>query len=359
MACCSRCESGTARALVGRAKITAAALAAVVITALVSSMAGAATSDCTNPITFCPCRIVTAGGVYTIAPAEENLIVTGPGDCIRIHAPNVTLNLGSSTITSSVSPSSFVGIHVLAQAPGAVVEGTLGAPAIVQDYGTGIQVDGSGATLKNLVAQSNGVGIFIDGAAAYGNALTVIGSVRIGILIKGSHAGPFLDGVSVSDTAGPGVKLNGVSGTFLTNLTVTANDTYGVWLRGSSRNVVADFTASQNTIAGVYLGCFASGGTLGGDCDIYPPVPPSNGNIIAGLSAPSSANGPIQPNQEYGVVIGNGNYGNRVVNVAGSGNGTGANGADAADYNPGCGTNVWRDNQFSTTIPPGPDSCIH
>jgi parallel beta-helix repeat protein len=337
----------------------AAMLCAIVAVALAAPVAAAAAPACTNPIASCPCQISAAGGSYVISPGAQNLVTTGAGDCIRIWAPHVTLDLGSAKITSSVPPSDSAGIHVFSGAADAVVEGAADAPAVIQHFGTGIQIDAHGVTLKNLTAQSNGIGILLDGAAAYGNALNVLDSTRVGILIRGPGTGPFLDGVSVSDTIGPGVKLNGVQGAFLVNLTVTANDTYGVWLRGSSRNVIADFTASQNTIAGVYLGCFSSGGSLNRACDANPPVAPSNGNVVAGLANPSSVDGPIQPNQEYGVVIGNGNTRNRVVDVEGSGNGTGASGADAADYNPDCGGNVWRDNDFATTIPAGPDGCIH
>ncbi len=337
----------------------AAMLCAVGAIAFVNPIAAAAVPVCTNPITFCPCRITTAGGNYTIAANEPNLVVAGPGDCIRIRAPHVTLDLGSSEISAPVSPSNFVGVRVFPGADGTVVEGTDGAPALIQYFGTGVEVDAHSATLRNLTAQSNGIGILIQGGAAYGNALSVSHSTRVGILIRNVGAGPFLDGVTVSDTAGPGIKLNNVQGAFLVNVVATANNTYGVWLRASSRNVIADLTASQNTVAGVYLGCFNSGGLLSRACTANPPVAPSNGNVVAGLGNPSRVLGPIRPNQEYGVIIGRGNTANRIVDVDGSGNGTGVNGADAADYNPDCAGNVWQDNQFTTTIPAGADSCVH
>lgn len=333
-------------------------LGAMIAAAFAASAAMAAVPNCTNPISFCPCRITTAGETYVIASTDQNLVTNGGGGCIRVAAPNVTLKLGSATITSSVSSSDSIGIHVNSKARGAVVEGSSSAPAIVQDFATGIQVDAHGVTLRNLQAQNNGVGILIDGSAEYGTGLNATGNTRIGILIKGHGAGPFLNGVSVSYNIGPGLKLNGVQGAFIANLTATANATYGVWLRASSHNVISNFTASQNTVAGVYLGCLRSGGTLNGTCHSYWPIPPSDGNVITGLSDPSSVDGPTQPAQEYGVVIGDGNRGNRVVGVTGSGNGTGTNGADAADYNSNCHGNVWQDNEFSTTIPSGPDSCV-
>lgn len=355
----SRCRRGAPPLRQGRAsQRLAAILGAIIAAALVASAAMAAVPNCTNPISFCPCRITTAGETYAIASADQNLVTNGGGGCVRVAAPNVTLNLGSATITSSVSSPGSIGIHVNSKASGAVVEGASSAPAIIQDFATGIQVDAHGVTLRNLQAQNNGAGILIDGSAEYGTGLSANGNTRVGILIKGHGAGPFLDGVSVSDNIGPGLKLNKVQGAFIANLTATANTTYGVWLRASSRNVIANFTASQNTIAGVYLGCIRSGGLLSGRCHARWPIPPSNGNVIAGLADPSSVDGPIQPNQEYGVVIGKGNHGNRVVGVEGSGNGTGTNGADAADYNSNCQGNVWQDNQFTTTIPSGPNSCI-
>ena len=148
-------------------------------------------------------------------------------------------------------------------------------------------------------------------------------SSRTGILINGPAPGPYLTGVSVDSTLGyAGIELSGVHGAFLNNLTVTGSATYGVWLRASSRNVIANFSVSHNTTAGIYLGCFRSGGLLGKLCTTVPPVPPSNGNILTSVGDPSSADGPSQPDQAYGVVVAAGNVGNRIVGIEGSGNGS-------------------------------------
>jgi parallel beta-helix repeat protein len=153
-----------------------------------------------------------------------------------------------------------------------------------------------------------------------------------------------------------GIELNGVSGAFLNNLTVTGSATYGVWLLSSSRNVIANFSVSRNTSAGIYLGCFHSGGLLGRRCTTVPPTPPSNGNILTSVGDPSSADGPSQPDQAYGVAIAAGNVGNRIVGVGGSGNGKGTFGVDALDGNPNCGSNLWTGNQFAIV---SPSTCIH
>lgn len=319
--------------------------------------ARAALNACTNPIASCPCAIKSPGA-YTIAQAGLAVAAVPAGDCIRIAAPGVTLDLGSANITLPVgaSPTS-VGIHVMAGAASAVVEGAAApaAPAIIQSFAIGIQADAPNVSLENLTAQGNEIGIKIDGSAAYGSALSVLDSSHAGIVVIRPGAGPYLTGVSVSDTRGPGIKLNNVQGALLSNITVTDSDTFGVWLRASSYNVVTNFSVSRNTSAGIYLGCFNGGVVLSRACDTVPPTPPSHGNILTAIGAdPSAANGPIEPNQAYGVVIGEGNNGNRVAGVSGSGNGT-----DAADYNPNCGRDLWTGNQFDTTIPPGPATCIH
>jgi hypothetical protein len=211
--------------------------------------------------------------------------------------------------------------------------------------------------IENLVAQSNSVGIRITGGSAYGSALAVHNSSLTGILISGSAPGPYLTGVSVDSTRGfAGIELNGVHGAFLTNLTVTTSQTYGVWLLASSRNVIANFSVSRNTSAGIYLGCFRTGGTLGKACTIVPPPPPSNGNILTSVNDPSTADGPSEPDQAYGVAIDAGNVGNRIVGVEGSHNGNGSFGFDALDGNPNCGSNVWTGNQFAIA---SPSTCIH
>jgi parallel beta-helix repeat protein len=325
----------------------------IVAIALVPPTAVRAMNTCANPITACPCAIRSAGD-YTIS--GSGLVAAPPGSCIRVNVPGVTLDLASATISSPPSATADVGIRVLVGANGAVVRGTLNAPATVTGFTIGIEVDAASVTLENLVAQANAIGIKLNGGAAYGSALAVHDSSRTGILIKGPHPGPYLTGISVDSTLGfAGIELNGVHGAFLTNLTVTGSATYGIWLRASSRNVIANFSVSRNTNAGIYLGCFRSGGLLNKLCTNYPPTPPSNGNILTSVGDPSSADGPSQPEQAYGVAIADGNVGNRVVGIEGSGNGNGSFGLDALDGNPGCATNLWTENQFAIAS----RGCIH
>jgi hypothetical protein len=333
--------------------------AAIVWTLIVSTGSAApapahAMNACANPISACPCAIRSAGDYVVSGPG---LIAAPPGDCIRVNVPGVTLDLGSATISSSPSGAVSVGVHVLASATGAVVTGTLNSPATVGGFTTGIEIDAPGVRLENLVAQNNGVGIQINGGSAYGSGLAVHNSSRTGILIAGPAPGPYLNGISVDGTLGfAGIELNGVHGAFLTNITVSGSATYGVWLLASWRNVIANFNVSRNTSAGIYLGCFRSGGILGKACTAIPQVSPSNGNILASVGDPSTADGPSQPDQAYGVVIAAGNVGNRIVGIEGSGNGNGSFGVDALDGNPGCGSNLWTANQFAIVSPP---TCIH
>jgi Right handed beta helix region len=342
---------GAVRRPIDRRVATLSVLIAAI--ALVPSTAAHATDTCANPITACPCAIRAAGD-YTISGA--GLVAAPPGSCIRVAVPGVTLDLASATISSSPSTTAGVGVHVLVGATGAIVRGTLNAPATVTGFTIGIEVDAASVTLENLTAQANTLGIQLNGGAAYGSALAVHDSSRTGILIDGPHPGPYLTAVSVDGTLGyAGIELNGVQGAFLANLAVTGSATYGIWLRASSRNVIANFSVSHNTSAGVYLGCFRSGGLLGKACTEYPPTPPSNGNILTSVGDPSSADGPSQPDQAYGVVIAAGNVGNRIVGIEGSGNGTGSFGLDALDGNPGCATNLWTENQFAIASP----GCIH
>lgn len=322
--------------------------------AAIAPVPACAMNPCTKPITACPCAIQSAGS-YTVS--GPGLLATPPGDCIHVNVPGVTLDLGSATISSSPSASADIGIWVLPSAAGAVVKGTLNAPATVTGFTFGVRIDAPSVTIENLVSQSNAVGIRIIGGSAYGSALAVHDSSLTGILIRGPAPGPYLTGVSVDNTLGfAGIELNGVQGAFLSNLTVTTSGTYGVWLLSSSRNVIANFSVSRNTNAGIYLGCFRSGGILGKACTIVPPPPPSNGNILTSVIDPSTADGPSQPDQAYGVAIASGNVGNRIVGIEGSNNGNGSFGFDALDGNPNCGSNVWTGNQFAIV---SPSACIH
>ena len=79
--------------------------------------------------------------------------------------PGVTLDLEDSIISSSPSSVPNVGVLVTAGAAGAVVTGTLNAPATITGFNTGIVVDAPSVTLENLVAQANSVGIQIQGGS--------------------------------------------------------------------------------------------------------------------------------------------------------------------------------------------------
>jgi hypothetical protein len=344
-------SSSAARPVYRHIRALGALLAAIAATPPVPARA---MNTCTNPIAACPCAIRSAGD-YTVS--GPGLLAAPPGDCIHVTVPGVTLDLGSATISSSPSAVADIGVWVLANAAGAVVKGTLNAPATVTGFTNGIRIDAPSVTLENVVAQSNTVGIRITGGSAYGSALAVHDSSETGILISGTAPGPYMTGISVDSTLGfAGIELNGVRGAFLTNLTVTTSQTYGVWLLASSRNVIANFSVSRNTYAGIYLGCFRSGGILGKACTTVPPPLPSNGNILTSVGDPSSADGPSQPDQAYGVAIAAGNVGNRIVGVGGSGNGNGTFGVDALDGNPNCGSNLWNGNQFAIV---SPSTCIH
>jgi parallel beta-helix repeat protein len=311
-------------------------------------------ADCANPIAACPCAIRTAGD-YTVS--GTGLIANPPGDCIHVNVPGVTLDLASAVVSSSPANAADVGIHVLAAASNAIVTGTAGSPATITGFTTGIEVDAPSVTIENLIAQSNAVGMQLNGGAAYGTALTVRDSSHAGIVIHTLGAGPYLNGVNVDSTLGfAGIKLSGVHGATLVNVTVTNSATYGVWLLSSSYNVLANFSVSRNTNAGIYLGCFRSGGILGKACTLAPPPPTSNGNLLTSIADPSTADGPSQPEQAYGIAIAAGNVGNRIVAVEASGNGNGTFGVDALDGNPDCATNLWSGNQFGVV---SPSSCIH
>jgi Periplasmic copper-binding protein (NosD) len=268
----------------------------------------------------------------------------------------VTLDLGSANITApKFSPGA--GVHVMSSATGTVVMGTTGIPALIQSFTVGIQVDATSVSLENITTKFDAIGFELNGGSGFGAALSALNSSVVGILIDTSGPGPYLTDLTASDTFGPGIELNGVHGAFLANLIATSNNTYGVWLKASSRNVIVNFNASRNTDAGIYLGCFKTGGLLGRACTTSPPTPPSNGNILTSVGDGSSTvDEPSMVGQAYGIAIGAGNLGNRIVGMTGTGNGNGSFGVDAEDGNVNCGTDVWSGNSFGAA---NPSTCIH
>jgi hypothetical protein len=220
--------------------------------------------------------------------------LTARGGCIDVLAKGVLLFLNGHAITGAGTMTG-VGIHLLAGANGALIEGSP-APlnnsddSIVSGWEEGVEVESNNSLLDSIAANQN----------------------KFGAL------------------------LNKASGNNVASLGTESNAVYGVWLRASSSNQIDSLFSDKNGSAGLYLGCSDSG-PLGKRCK---GVGTSNKNFIySNFIGDGGAS--VNP---YGIAIDLGNTGNLLTSNDNHGNTT----FDAIDESPGCAGNRWIGNNFDT-----------
>jgi hypothetical protein len=136
-------QSGLQAIIDGASAAVTATLVALAI-GLRATPTHALAACATNSLAAC-CKI-NKPGLYSLASA---LNVTG-GDCIDITVPGVVLELGNHDLHQHTQGSG-IGIHVLATAPGTIVNGgadpniTDGSQGFIKGFKTGIQNDAPGS----------------------------------------------------------------------------------------------------------------------------------------------------------------------------------------------------------------------
>lgn len=270
------------------------------------------------PISLENCTKITKAGLYEV-DATSGLSPLG-GDCIVIASSNVIVYLNGFPLTGG---GTGAGVHVLASAPNAFVEGR---DAIISGFAEGIQIDGSKDLAENFTASNN---------------------TDAGVLLNNAKQAK-VSNFTADSNGNDGLRVyKGSYNTATGSLELRTNGRYGVWLLDSSHDSVGGFDAEDNPRAGIYIGC-SSNGPIAANCS--PSIPPSKYNSIF--------NGTVMANelnsQQYGVVIDLGDDDNRVTNVASYT--AFETGGDLVDENPNCANNDW----FGHGIIYQPtQSCIH
>jgi parallel beta-helix repeat protein len=284
----------------------------------------AAAAACPLSITDCGCTISFPGD-YQLG---NGLSLNSPGLCIDIIASNVTLDAAGDVISGPGSNTTSVGIHVEATA------NKVGLHRVtVVNFGTGIVIDGARADVEYVTTEHDNRGTVVNGARAFLYGHFSISDNLVGILVNSSATNFVGQALSIDNTQGTGIKLNGVTGAFIDDATVYGAATFGIWLRSASNNIIDGFTAESNNIAGIYLGCNPSGPN-GKPCPAG--VPASNGNTFSGshyCAASSIASNTGSPyNQSYGIGVGLGNLHNNFLSTLAFNNSI----FDALDENTNC-----------------------
>lgn len=224
------------------------------------------------------------------------------GDCFDIHAARVTLDLGGHTLTGDGSGIG-AGVRIFRRASRArVMNGQVGA------FGTGVEDDAPRALLTRLGPRNNlGIGIYLN---------RVHGSVVERIYPwKNARFGIYLQRTARSRVLRNNVGMSGI---------------YGIWLEASSHNTIVHNEVNASGTAGIYLGC-------------------SNAGISKEPCFPTDAHNQIgrnlvQQSRGDGIALDLGTrhndvFLNRVVGSAGY---------DLYDANPGCGSNRWHGDVYTT-----------
>ena len=106
------------------------------------------------------CCTITKAGTYQVM-ASGGSLSSMSGDCIDVAAARVSLNLNEAQITGS---GSGVGVHVLSGATNAIVMGGAGSGATITGFTTGLQTDASlGFFALISVENSAGDGVVVNG----------------------------------------------------------------------------------------------------------------------------------------------------------------------------------------------------
>jgi hypothetical protein len=275
--------------------------------------------------TFSTCCTITASGVYTLSASFT--ANSGTGTCVAIgnaggSITNVVVNLAGFTITQATANNGKgTGIGITgasgfnADSQNVYLEGLNGG---VSAFATGVSVSSSSGTFGTNYVTVEGV-----------NA----GDNGTGFTETGNNA-------SLSDISASSNKV-GVEVTACDNCSVNfadleSNSQYGIWLNDSDMVAVNSIFTTSNGVAGIYDGCNATtpGTTCSSDTgdnnQIFNSISENNPNTTTGL----------------GIYVDNGETNTSVSNNDASGNKF-----DGFDKNTTCGSNHWFGNVFTTASP--------
>ncbi len=275
----------------GRWRIVAVAVSiAAVAVGLRATPAHALAACVGNSITAC-CTI-TKAGVYNVTSSMA-LEPVG-GDCIDITVPGVFLSLKNHDVHQQGANGTGIGVHVLATAPGTIVDGganitiTDGSQGVIKGFKTGIQNDAPGAFIYRFEAELNVTGVVDNASNATffafladnnsGNGVTInsplppavpTSNVRMltfdasGNTFKGvaiTATGSLLEHFTVFSNGEDGVKVDGGSGNTLSKFSAgtvgtggSGNGGAGVRLHNGGLNTVTDGETSLNAQGGIHL----------------------------------------------------------------------------------------------------------
>jgi parallel beta-helix repeat protein len=257
------------------------------------------------PATAAPPMLVPIGSCVTIAVSGGYILTKNLGpvatSCITITAPNVVLNLNTFTITGT-GPGAAHGVGITASATNARV-----GNGRITGFRFGVDDRGSKARLSKLVVYANlQAGVYLLGTAGGTVTNSSFRGNRFGILMAKTSSG------------------------IATGNTILTSGAYGIWMKSSSHFQILSNHIQYSGKIGIYVGCSSAG-------------------ISHALTCPLSSAGFIESNKpvsqgHMGIAIDTGNTSIRVTANTAKSNTV----DDLYDANPGCGTNIWSADIYTT-----------
>jgi len=374
----------------------------------------AASPVCPSTIAICPCTITTSG-FYTLE--SGTLATTGNGDCIKIRAQNVNLNLLGNAIQGPGNSSTGAGIHILSEATNAIIIGgsstTIGST--ISSFRVGIQDDANRATIDFFNTTGNtAAGVLLNKVTGSAVADFTTNDPSVGVDIESSQNCLLNDFSTDNAVVTAGIVINNSQNLDVTNFSSgpnSLNQNVGLQMTNSNFNTLTDWDVSLNNGPGMILDHsnhnFIGGsaiGSLASDNNGYGiGLQFSNGNRIANIVAEETGEGvflgassnnivsvfnsvnnfrcihigvggAVKSGSSNGNRIFDGTVGNSlsgvvsgskfgvVIDAGSTGNsvsfvnGSGDIDFDAQDNNPQPCKNIWFDNTFGVVDPP---ACFH
>lgn len=335
-------EKKALKPLVSSFRLSAAFLVGVTFLAATRLPAAAGLKACLPSITTCQCN-----AKKPIRYIVANDLVSGSKtlDCLSVSGAHAVIDLKGHSITGPGAGATAAGIHILASATGALVEGS-GFKNSISGFGSGVQIDSSKVVVVSIELVSNtSFGLFINGGT--NNAVYDLdagkendassGNGVAGVMIK-NGSNNFVDDIHAAHNTMYGIEISGGSNNSLHDLDGDFCGIYGIWINGSNGNRVVNSTGRFNSQLGLYIGCAPTGG-VGGIC----PAPATGSANVVKFGQWAS-------NTIDGIGIDSGDLANQIGISQVTSNGV----ADAVDANASCGSNLWFLNQFTLT----PQACI-
>jgi hypothetical protein len=249
----------------------------------------------------------------------------------------------------------------VANKPGA----TYSVAANLAAVGDCIDVTAAGVTieLNGFALTGNGTGIGINITSPKSRVAGPGGITNFDIGISDTDREVDVEDMSIASNATGGVLFSGTDGGLVASSVIVQNGMYGILLQNTTNSVVQyNPQIGQNAVVGIWVQNNSTTATLSSMNDIIGNEINQNGlgiwvgyNTTVGAcptAAPSTEtvivnNGPVDSNG-----VGIGLQCNTAQNSTVMHNIATTNGIDGFDGNPGCGTDFWAVDTFSTTNQP-------